>query len=118
MKITYRSLVRIGYSILPSSGKCSFTAQVGHSIADNLVVQFGTFVVAMVADRTVYVDAKVLSSFNCVNIGAKEDELPAVAMRTISKRMTILSAMNKKWSAPIFWAQTPSINKNKAAFRE
>ena len=39
-------------------------------------------------------------------------------MRTISKIMTILSAMNKKWSAPIFWAQTTSINKNKAAFRE
>ena len=36
-------------------------------------------------------------------------------MRTISKMMTILSAMNKK---PIFWAQTTSINKNKAAFRE
>ena len=39
-------------------------------------------------------------------------------MRTISKIMTILSAMNKKWSAPIIWAQTTSINKNKAAFRE
>lgn len=39
-------------------------------------------------------------------------------MRTISKMMTILSAMNKKWSAPIFGAQTTSINKNKAAFRE
>lgn len=26
--------------------------------------------------------------------------------------------MNKKWSAPIIWAQTTSINKNKAAFRE
>ena len=39
-------------------------------------------------------------------------------MRTISKKMTILSAMNKKWSVPIFWAQTTSINKNKAAFWE
>lgn len=44
--------------------------------------------------------------------------MDSIAMRTISKIMTILSAMNKKWSAPIFGAQTTSINKNKAAFRE